>query len=75
MKITDIDRADVRELLPRLETSTLPEPAIALEAPVHCCRVQIDGSGRSRSTGTVADPGPPPQQATGKSAANRAGPI
>ncbi|QNE14574.1 hypothetical protein [Pseudarthrobacter sp. NBSH8] len=53
MKVTVNDRADVRELLRRLETSTLPDLATALEAPLTRSRVQIDVTGRSQSTGTV----------------------
>ncbi|MET3720911.1 MULTISPECIES: hypothetical protein [unclassified Arthrobacter] len=53
LKVTVNDRADVRELLRLLETSTLPELSTALEAPLQRRRLQIDISGRTLGTGTV----------------------
>lgn len=53
MKITVNDRADIRELLRRVETTTLPDLVRTLEVPLQRCRVQIDVSGRPQSTGTL----------------------
>ncbi len=54
LKVTVNDRADVRELLRHLESSTLPDLSAALEAPLQRRRLQIDVSGRTQSTGGVA---------------------
>lgn len=53
LKVTVNDRADVRDLLRRLETSTLADLSTALEAPLQRRRLQIDVSGRTQTTGTV----------------------
>ncbi len=53
LKVTVNDRADVRDLIHRIQTSTLPELSYALEAPLQRSRLQIDISGRSQNTGTV----------------------
>ncbi|MET4093290.1 hypothetical protein [Arthrobacter sp. UYCu712] len=53
LQVTVNDRADVRDLLRRLETSTLPDLCTALEAPLQRHRLQIDVSGRAQSTTTV----------------------
>lgn len=53
LKVTVNDRADVRDVIHRIQTSTLPELSYALEAPLQRSRLQIDISGRSQSTGTV----------------------
>ncbi|SDK60502.1 hypothetical protein [Arthrobacter sp. ok362] len=53
LKVTVNDRADVRDLIHRIQTSALPELSGALEAPLQRSRLQIEISGRSQSTGTV----------------------
>lgn len=53
LQVTVNDRADVRELLRRLETTTLPDLSTALEAPLQRRRIRIDVSGRAQNTGTV----------------------
>ena len=53
LKVTVNDRADIRDLIHRIQTSTLPELSNSLEAPLQRSRLQIDISGRSQSTGTV----------------------
>ncbi|HSO89978.1 MAG TPA: hypothetical protein VLR70_02395 [Arthrobacter sp.] len=53
LKVTVNDRADVRDVIHRIQTSTLPELSNALEAPLQRSRLQIDISGRTQSTGTV----------------------
>lgn len=53
LKVTVTDSADVRDLLRRLETSTLPDLSTALESPLQESRLLIDVSGRNQSTGTV----------------------
>lgn len=53
LKVTVNDRADVRDVIRRIQTTTLPELSSALEAPLQSCRLQIDVSGRTQSTGTV----------------------
>lgn len=54
LKVTVNDRADVRDLLSRLEASTLPDLSTALEAPLHRFRLQLEVTGRAQSTGTTA---------------------
>lgn len=53
LKVAVNDRADVRDVIHRIQTSTLPELSNALEAPLQRSRLQIDISGRTQSTGTV----------------------
>ncbi|MFF2029873.1 hypothetical protein [Arthrobacter sp. NPDC058192] len=53
LKVTLNDRADVRDLIRSIQTSTLPELSNALEAPLQSSRLQIDISGRSQRSGTV----------------------
>ncbi|HSL38543.1 MAG TPA: hypothetical protein VK883_17120 [Arthrobacter sp.] len=53
LKVTVNDRADVRDVIHRIQTTTLPELSSALEAPLQSSRMQIDVSGRTQSTGTV----------------------
>jgi hypothetical protein len=53
LKVTVNDRADIHDLIHRIQTSTLPELSNALEAPLQRSRLQIDISGRTQSTGTV----------------------
>ena len=53
LKVTVNDRADVQDLIHRIQTSTLPELSYALEAPLQRSQLQIDISGRSQNTGTV----------------------
>ena len=53
LKVTVNDRADVRDVIHRIQTSTLPELAYALEAPLQRSRLQIEIRGRTQSTGTV----------------------
>jgi hypothetical protein len=53
LKVTVNDRADVRDLIHHIQTSTLPELSYALEAPLQRSRLQIDISGRRQNTGTV----------------------
>lgn len=53
LRVTINDRADVRDVIHRIQTSALPELSYALEAPLQSSRLQIDISGRSQSTGTV----------------------
>ncbi|GAC1368388.1 MAG: hypothetical protein NVS2B15_03260 [Pseudarthrobacter sp.] len=53
LKVTVTDRADIRGLLRRLETTTLPDLSKALEAPLQQSRLQIDVSSRNQNTGTV----------------------
>ncbi len=53
LKVTVNDRADVRDVIHRIQTTTLPELSSALEAPLQSSRLQIDVSGRTQSTGTV----------------------
>ena len=53
LKVTVNDRADVQDVIHRIQTSTLPELANALEVPLQSSRLQIDISGRTQSTGTV----------------------
>jgi hypothetical protein len=53
LRVTVNDRADVQNLIHRIQTSTLPELSYALEAPLQRCRLQIDISGRTQNTGTV----------------------
>lgn len=53
LKVTVNDRADVRDLIHSIQTSTLPDLSAALEAPLQRSRLQIEISGRSQSTGTV----------------------
>ena len=53
LKVTVNDRADVRDVIRRIQTTTLPELSSALEAPLQSSRLQIDVSGRTQSTGTV----------------------
>lgn len=55
LKVTVNDRADVQDVIQRIQTSTLPELSYALEAPLQRSQLQIDISGRSQSTGTVVD--------------------
>lgn len=53
LKVTVNDRADVRDVIRLIQTTTLPELSSALEAPLQRSRLQIDVSGRTQSTGTV----------------------
>ncbi|MDI3213987.1 hypothetical protein [Arthrobacter sp. AL12] len=53
LKVTVNDRADVQDVIHRIQTTTLPELSSALEAPLQSSRLQIDISGRTQSTGTV----------------------
>ena len=53
LRVTVNDRADVQDLIHRIQTSTLPELSYALEAPLRRSQLQIDISGRTQSTGTV----------------------
>ena len=53
LRVTVNDRADVQDLIHRIQTSTLPELSSALEAPLQRSQLQIDVSGRTQSTGTV----------------------
>ncbi|MET4136686.1 hypothetical protein [Pseudarthrobacter sp. PvP090] len=53
LKVTVNDRADVRDVIHRIQTTTLPELSSALGAPLQSSRLQIDVSGRTQSTGTV----------------------
>lgn len=53
LQVTVNDRADVRDVIHRIQTTTLPELSSALEAPLQSSRLQIDISGRTQSTGTV----------------------
>lgn len=53
LKVTVNDRADIQNLLRRLERSTLPDLSTALEAPLQRRRLQIDVSGHAQTTGTV----------------------
>lgn len=53
LQVTVNDRADVQDVIRRIQTSTLPELSYALEAPLQRSQLQIDISGRSQSTGTV----------------------
>ena len=53
LKLTVNDRADVQDLIHRIQTSTLAELSYALEAPLQRSQLQIDISGRTQSTGTV----------------------
>ena len=53
LRVTVNDRADVQDLIHRIQTSTLPELSSALEAPLQRSQLQIDISGRTQSTGTV----------------------
>lgn len=53
LKVTVNDRADIRDVIRGIQTSTLPELSRALEAPLQRSRLQIDVSGRTQSTGTV----------------------
>ena len=53
LKVTVNDRADVRDVIHRIQTTTLPELSMALEAPLQTSRLQIDVSGRTQSTGAV----------------------
>jgi hypothetical protein len=54
LKVTVNDRADIRDLLHRLENSVLPDIVTSLEAPLQQCRLQIDVTRRTQSTGAVA---------------------
>ncbi|MET4147216.1 hypothetical protein [Arthrobacter sp. UYCo732] len=53
LKVTVNDRADIQDLLRRLERSTLPDLSAALESPLQRRRLQIDASGHAQTTGTV----------------------
>lgn len=53
LKVTVNDRADIRDVIHRIRTTTLPELSSALEVPLQSSRLQIDVSGRAQSTGTV----------------------
>ncbi|MCB5292527.1 alkaline shock response membrane anchor protein AmaP [Arthrobacter sp. SO3] len=53
LRVTVNDRADVQDVIHRIQTSTLRELSSALEAPLQRSQLQIDISGRSQSTGTV----------------------
>jgi hypothetical protein len=53
LKLTVTGRADIRDLLGRLEATALPDLATALEAPLRRCRLQIEVTARPQSTGTV----------------------
>lgn len=53
LKVTLNDRADVQDLIHRIQATTLPELSDALEAPLQRSQLQIDISGRTQSTGTV----------------------
>ncbi len=53
LKVTVNDRADVQDLIYRIQTSTLPDLSNALETPLQKSRLQIDVSGRTQSSGTV----------------------
>jgi hypothetical protein len=53
LKVTVNDRADIRDVIHRIQTTTLPELSSALEVPLQSSRLQIDVSGRTQSTGTV----------------------
>lgn len=53
LKVTVNDRADIRDVIHRIRTTTLPELSSALEVPLQSSRLQIDVSGRTQSTGTV----------------------
>jgi hypothetical protein len=59
LEVTVNDRADVQDVLVRLEASVLTDLSTALEAPLRRCRVLIEATGRpqggavARSTGTV----------------------
>lgn len=53
LKVTVNDRADVRDVIHRIQTSTLPELSRALEVPLQRSRLQIEISSRTQSTGTV----------------------
>ncbi|MDN4645191.1 hypothetical protein [Arthrobacter sp. PsM3] len=53
LRVTVNDRADVQDVIHRIQTSTLRELSYALEAPLQRSQLQIEISGRSQSTGTV----------------------
>lgn len=53
LKVTVNDRADVRDVIHRIQTTTLPELSSALEVPLQSSRLQLDVTGRTQSTGTV----------------------
>ena len=53
LKVTVNDRADIQEIIHRIDTSTLQDLSGALEAPLQQCRLQIDVNGRTQGTGTV----------------------
>lgn len=53
LQITVNDRADIQDLLRRLETTTLPDLSTALETPLYRCRLQFEVTRRARNTGTV----------------------
>ncbi|MET1066070.1 MAG: hypothetical protein ABWX85_14045 [Arthrobacter sp.] len=53
LKVTVNDRADVQDLIHRIQSSALAELSYALEAPLQRSQLLIDVSGRTQSTGTV----------------------
>ncbi|ALE06254.1 hypothetical protein AL755_13615 [Arthrobacter sp. ERGS1:01] len=53
LKVTVNDRANIQELIHRIETSTFPDLATALEAPLQRTRILVDVSARTQRTGTV----------------------
>lgn len=53
LRVTANDRADVQDLIRRIQTSALMELSEALETPLQRTQLQIDISGRTQSTGTV----------------------
>lgn len=53
LKVTVNERADIQDVIHRIQTTTLPELAYALETPLQRSQLQIDISGRTQSTGTV----------------------
>lgn len=53
LKVIVNDRTDIQDFIRSIQTSTLPDLSRALEAPLQRCRLQIEVSGKTQSTGTV----------------------
>ncbi|PYI65713.1 hypothetical protein CVV68_16850 [Arthrobacter livingstonensis] len=53
LKVTVNDRANIQDLIHRIDSTILLDLANALEAPLQRARLQVDVSGRTQRTGTV----------------------
>ncbi|MGM0929378.1 MAG: hypothetical protein ACQEXN_06695 [Actinomycetota bacterium] len=55
MKVTVTKRADVQDLLHRINTDVIPDLSTALETPMRRTGIQIEVSSRNANTGTTAE--------------------